>query len=365
MAFARALDIEEKPHKLGLVLLLLGLAPWGLFFLNKNPSLMMPLSGFTGLMTLAGLFIWAKRFSFDLIPDERMFQQTSGFWPRTQVLTGGYSDLAGTVIEKKGKKWIAGITLDLEAKPMYFFASKDEKSARHEFERFAKHLESRAYDFTNPDEVMEYDWHQLGNVHQDDTRITQNMMAVDFDNPPEGAFVEHGRKGFRIELGLRGFRKQFLALIVLGITIAIGGLFVFATTSSTAANSLMLVSVGLLGFLLGFIATVAGAAGAFGRERIMFYKEQIHSDTVFLSFPFWAKSIPVEQIEEIIVQNKKTGRNQNSEGESAELNMDLPKELLIRSDFSRIVFGRHQDRETLEWLRSAFIGSINISDRAA
>jgi len=65
----------KKPHKLGLVLLLLGLAPWGLFFLNKNPSLMMPLSGFTGLMTLAGLFIWAKRFSFDLIPDERMFQK--------------------------------------------------------------------------------------------------------------------------------------------------------------------------------------------------------------------------------------------------------------------------------------------------
>lgn len=351
------------PHKMGLVLVLLGFAPWGVYFLNKNPSLFMPMTLFSGTMVLFGLVVWARRHRFELFPEERMFQESKGIWPRLKVESGAYTDVAGTVLQKKGKKWLVGLAKDLESQPLFFFTSTHEKAARHEFERFAKHLECKAYDHSNPDEVLEFNWHQLGSVHADDTRITQNRAIIDFDNPPPGTFVEHGRKGFRVELDLRGFRSRFLGLFIFGALLMVGGLFLFSTTGDDLTENLTMVIGGLGGFTVGLILAVTGAAGAFGRERIMFYKEQVHADTVFLSFPFWTKSIPMDRIEEIIVQNKKLGRTK--EEESEEVRADLPKEILIRSDFSRIVFGSHQDQETLEWVRTALLEYVGDLDQAA
>jgi|GEM_PF-1983294 len=359
----------RHPHRLGYLVFVLSLLLVSISLIVPSvvPSLQIwAMAGFLGTF---GLVFWSYRLDVQFLPNHHEYLVRKGFWPFLKIHQGSYDELIGVVLTKSGSRYVASFAFTSIDKPIAYSVSSNEADVRSQFDRFAKHLRTKAFDKTDPEKIIEFNWNQLGEALDDHSQITQNLPEIDFDCPPKGIRVEHGRKGFRIEVHSRGIRFKFLSMLFGGLFLSSSAGIGYALLSPEVFANLL--GLFLVGFVVGILCIVAGVSGVFGKERIMHYQGKIHTDFALMNLPFWSKSIPIGRIEEIIVRSKSKRRSPRANGKklsASDKGEDPPErslELFIDADFQQCVFGQGQDRTSLEWIRSALIQKLYQDEKAA
>ena len=362
------------PYWLGAVMLCLA-GSFLLISLGENYQYVQSEARFIAfILGVGGLATWLYRLDVEFMPNNRKYRVTKGFWPMLNRREGSYDELIGTVLsktpvwtltkrtEKTKYQWTAAFAFTSFEKPIDYFTSINEDEARFQFERFAKHFQTKAFDRSDADKITELNWNQLEQVIQEEGEITQNVPDVDFNTPPEGVPVIHGKRGFQVDLAILGFRLEFILVFLIGMCLTTAGImsfFYFSEQYNLGTTGLYL-SISL--FVAGVVNFIAGLVGLLGRERLMLYEGKVHSDCMFMSMPFWEISIPLDDVQEIKVRENSSDKWLLNRRSPAQLIQDSPKnlsyELIIQSDFQRILFGRYHKKETLEWFRAALIHKI-------
>ena len=369
------------PYWMGLALIAISVS---FFLLSMSPAHepaaneILVLSSIFGIV---GLLATLYRLEVKFLPNNQTYSVKKGFWPLTKTRTGHYEELIGVVLTKKkiptlsksieGEQflWQASFAFTSIENPICYFESKDESEARYQFGRFAKHFHTKAFDRSDPLQIIETNWNELLLENSDSDQATQNLPEVDLENPPPDIRIEYGRAGFRIELPIQGFRFKFVLIFVSGLfLVGLSITLFFKFISSGDPNNVGLYLL-ISSFVGGFVNICTGAVGYYGKERVMFYKGTVHSDFIFLSTPFWEKEIPAHKVETIYLHEVSVeslfGKDLRDDSAPPESREAVSYELVIQSDFQRIRCGRHLEKDTLEWIRAALIHKIFDQEMAS